>query len=401
MALIWHTADWHLGARLLNAERFEEQSLWLKWLLDAMEVRRPDLLVIAGDVFDTANPSSAVLAQYYHFLAGVVARTQTRVLVLGGNHDSPLTLNAPRELLRSLRVYVIGGAPQNQEDAIFEFDDFILAAVPFLRERDVRRAAPGQSYEEVAAQIRDGIAAYYQAILKQARAKSLAKPILATGHLTALGVTRSLSERDIHIGNLGAVSADCFAGFGYVALGHIHKPQPVGGNPLIRYSGSPLALGFDETDVPRQFLEISVTQGQPLQVEPVAVPCFRPLHRISCPKAEIRPVLERLPLSSGLTPWVELTVTDGLHQPDLQNVVREAAAGLPVVVLKILVPPLTAEGTDSGDLLSVTPSLQELRPQDVFAERLRQSQVDPESEEGRILTGTFAELLTRMEEAPA
>ncbi|MES2570326.1 MAG: exonuclease subunit SbcD, partial [Verrucomicrobiota bacterium] len=160
MARILHTADWHLGARLVNHERGEEHARFLEWMLDQMRRLKPDLLIIAGDIFDSANPTQVALTQYYRFLAGVAHGTESQVLVVGGNHDSALTLNAPRDLLRSLRIRVVGCAPELVTDAVFELGNTVVCAGPYLRERDVRRGAPGQTFEEVAAQIRDGIAGY-------------------------------------------------------------------------------------------------------------------------------------------------------------------------------------------------------------------------------------------------
>jgi len=260
MSVILHTADWHLGARLIEHDRAEEHARFLAWLLEQITELQPNLLILAGDVFDSGNPPQQALTQYYEFLAGV-SRTKTEVQVVGGNHDSAQTLNAPREVLRALKIRVVGSAPEDHREALLDLGDVVVCAVPYLRERDVRRASAGQTSDEVAAQMREGIAQHYRQIFDHACELAQGRPVVATGHLTAVGVHSSESERSIQIGNLGAVTAECFSGFAYIALGHLHRPQSVGGNDHIRYSGSPIALGFDETDVPKQVLLVTTTKS--------------------------------------------------------------------------------------------------------------------------------------------
>ena len=327
MSTILHTADWHLGARLIDLERSEEQARFLDWLLVQIIERKPNLLIIAGDVFDSANPPQQALTQYYQFLAGV-SRTQTQVLVVGGNHDSALTLNAPRELLRSLRIQVVGSAPTNHAEALLELQDVVVCAVPYLRERDVRRASAGETSEEVAEQLRDGIALHYRQIFEEACELAQGRPVVATGHLTAVGVENSESERSIQIGNLGAVNADCFSGFAYVALGHIHRPQRVGGLDHIRYSGAPIALGFDEVNLAKQVLWVTTSKSDKIEVASIPVPCFRRLLRVKCSLDALSALLaEIIPIESELAPWLEITVEDGRPQATPRCAATEVAVG--------------------------------------------------------------------------
>jgi exonuclease SbcD len=397
MARILHTADWHLGARLVEQERTDEHTHFLAWLLHEMELLRPDLLVIAGDVFDSANPPQTALAQYYSFLAGVVDRTKTEVLVLGGNHDSALTLNAPRELLRSLRIRVVGAAPEDPADGLLQSADTVVCAVPYLRERDVRQAAAGQTFEQVAAEIREGLVRHYRRALERARSVAGDRAIVATGHLTAVGANASASERPMHIGGLGAVPTDCFDGFAYVALGHFHRPQCVGSD-RIRYSGSPLALGFDEADSAKEVTVIDVSAPDQVVIQPVPIPCFRSLLRLKCRMGALAETLSSA-VSAGtdLQPWVELTIEDGSQHPDVDREVRAVARNHPITVLKLIVP--QAEQANGADDAFAGRVLAEIRPEEVFAERLRRGGIEPSSEVGIELMGTFAELLSKMQDA--
>ena len=397
MSLILHTADWHLGARLIEHDRSDEHDCFLAWLLERIVELQPNLLIIAGDVFDSANPPQQALTQYYKFLAGV-SRTKTEVLVVGGNHDSALTLNAPSELLRALKIRVVGSAPEDHSEALLDLGDVVVCAVPYLRERDVRRASAGQTSDEVAAQMREGIAQHYRQIFDQACELAKGRPVVATGHLTAVGVHGSESERSIQIGNLGAVTADCFFGFAYIALGHLHRPQSVGGNDHIRYSGSPIALGFDETDTPKQVLLVTTTKSDKIEIRPIPVPCSRRMLRVNCLLDDLSARLAAIvPAEGELPPWLEITVDDGANHPDLDLRVRSALGTSPAAVLKILAP-RPADAHESAEEAFSGRTLAEIKPEEVFAERLRREGIDVVTDEAKALTATFAELLTRMQD---
>ena len=398
MTRIVHTADWHLGARLMDCERHDEHRAFLDWLLDQLVELRPDLLIVAGDIFDVAAPSQEALKLYYTFLSRLAATVKCQTLILGGNHDSPATLHAPRDVLRALDIRVVATPPADLNEAVLEFDHAVVCAVPYLRERDVRIAAPGQSADEVAAAIRTGITDHYRAVFTLAQAKAAGRLIVGTGHLTAVGSEISPSERTIHIGNLGAVEARCFDGFAYTALGHIHRPQSVGGDERVRYVGSPIPLSFAEVDLLKEIRVIDI-QGTTLTQRAIPIPVFRPLLRLTTTAATLGVDLAPHQGVEGtpMLPWVELTVTDCRDHPDIARQVREAAAPLRLHVLKVLPPALVATDPTAGQATSA-PSLSDLRPDEVFAERLRREGIDQTSTEGQALVQTFAELMSGLHE---
>jgi len=397
---IVHTADWHLGARLIDCDRHEEHRAFLDWLLVQLEELRPDLLIVAGDIFDGATPPQEALTLYYRFLSRLATGARCQTLILGGNHDSPATLHAPREVLRALDVRVIASPPDDPTDGLLEFEHVIVGAMPFLRERDVRLATPGQTADDVATAIRQGVAERYRAMYAFARSKAADRLIIATGHLTAVGSQSSPSERIIHIGNLGSVSTACFEGFAYTALGHIHRPQAIGGDDRVRYAGSPLPLSFAEVDLAKEIRVIDV-EGNQLAHRAISIPIFRRVLRLTTATADLMTELARHQATSSepLWPWVELTVNDGRSHPDLDRQVRDAARELRLRVLKVLTPALLPLGDANHPTSSATaPSLDDLRPEDVFLERLRREQIDPTSGEACDLVATFAELLSKMHE---
>jgi DNA repair protein SbcD/Mre11 len=395
---IVHTADWHLGARLIDCSRHMEHVAFLDWLLAQLNDLRPDLLIVAGDIFDSATPPQEALNLYYSFLSRLSTTVKCQVLILGGNHDSPATLHAPRDILRALDIRVIAAPPEDPADSLLELEHAVVCAVPYLRERDVRLAAPGQSADEVAAAIREGVTLYYRTVYALAQDRARGRSLIATGHLTVLGSAASPSERMIHIGNLGALDATCFAGFAYTALGHIHRPQAVGGDEGVRYAGSPLPLSFAEADLAKEIRVLDLA-GPQLTQRAVPIPVFRTLLRLTTTVAALPGDLARhqAPAGHAFSPWVELTVTDGRAHPDLDRQIREAAAGLHLRILKVLTPqPASADVADSAP---PPPALGDLSPADVFKERLRRDRIDPASPPGADLVLTFAELLSGLHDA--
>ena len=270
---ILHTSDWHLGRRLYGRMRYEEFEAFLSWLQETISAQKVDVLIVAGDIFDTMTPSNRAQALYYEFLGKVSKLCCEHIVIVAGNHDSPTFLDAPSKVLKFLNVHVIGTACDDVNDEVLILDDAastphcIIAAVPYLRDRDVRSSQAGESADSKDANVIKGIRAHYDEVASIAKARqqhlSAAHqrhiPIIATGHLFAAGskTTEDDGVRDLYVGSLGKISADMFDdGFDYVALGHLHVPQRVGGCEHIRYSGSPIAMGFGEAKQQKQVLLI-------------------------------------------------------------------------------------------------------------------------------------------------
>ena len=374
---ILHTADWHLGARLVERDRLPEHAAFLDWLIETLRSEKIDALLLSGDVFDAANPPQDAVGLYFDFLKRLADLRTVKAVITGGNHDSASHLNAPRELLKRFEVHVFGHAGEN----VVDLGDAVVAAVPFLRERDLRQAAVGEAMTDVQSQVRAAIRDHYAAQLGACRALAGKRPLIAMGHLTVLGATTSDSERDIHIGNLGAVGADVFAGFGYTALGHLHKPQKVAGLEQVRYSGSPVALSFSEAADKKSVVVID-TEG--MKIETLSIPATRLLTRVSVSRATLTADLAHVPAAC----WAEVTVKLDAPEADLDRQVREAAAGR-FDVLKVLADlpvNLTTNWQHTG------PTLSELQPREVFRELLKEKQI-----EGGDLSAVFEELLAMRE----
>ena len=148
---ILHTSDWHLGHKLYGRQRYQEPSDFLNWLLEQIEEQEVDALIVAGDIFDSQTPANQSLEMYYRFLSRTANSCCRHIIIVGGNHDSPTLLNAPRELLHFLNIHVVGRAPENIEEELLVLNDtggspeLMVLAVPYLRDKDIRLSEAGES----------------------------------------------------------------------------------------------------------------------------------------------------------------------------------------------------------------------------------------------------------------
>ena len=274
---ILHTSDWHLGQSFFTKSRKNEHAAFLKWLLQQVEAHQIDAIIVAGDVFDTGTPPSYA-RELYHAFIGELQGMQCTLVVLGGNHDSVSVLNESKALLKYLNSHVIASTYGEISEQVITLNDrkglpgAVLCAVPFIRPRDVLVSEAGQSGSDKRQALGDAIKQHYGALYNEALSlrasieekqaeqgskNSAAIPIIATGHLTALGVSQSESVRDIYIGTLEGFDAKGFPPADYIALGHIHRPQKVAKTEHIRYSGSPIPLSFDELNTQKQVVLVT------------------------------------------------------------------------------------------------------------------------------------------------
>ncbi|WP_158795660.1 exonuclease SbcCD subunit D C-terminal domain-containing protein [Pedobacter sp. L105] len=336
---ILHTADWHLGKRLEQSERTDEHQAFLNWLIVTLQTEKIDVLIVAGDIFDTGSPSNTAFEQYYGFLRQVKDTCCREVIIIGGNHDSISTLNAPQSLLKYFNVHIIGGVPEEFTDQIIEIShegklELVVCAVPFLRDRDIRLSVAGETMEERESRIKQGITDHYHRFLKHISNYKLNHiPVIATGHLFAAGSSTSDSEKEIHVGNLGQIGGDQFPKeFDYVALGHIHRPQLINQLNHIRYSGSPIPLSFSETDDKKQVVILEFQEGEMTSLETLEVPCTRRLIRIKGDFEKVKTKLVLLGDPHTLFPaWVEIQVETESTIFDLEEQLNSLIVNKPFI----------------------------------------------------------------------
>ncbi len=238
---ILHTADWHLGRIFHNVHLTDDQAHVLDQFVALARDVRPDLVIVAGDVYDRAVPPQEAVALLDDVLSRLV-EVAGAVLVIAGNHDSPQRLGFGSRLLARGGLHVRGAfdpdaAPLMLEDA---HGPVAVHAVPFLDPVRMRSQLPDAGITDQASAMRAACALARRACPDDARSVLVA-------HATVLGGEASESERPLSIGGTEAVPPETFAGFDYVALGHLHRPQRVGGE-TVRYAGSLLKYAFSEAD---------------------------------------------------------------------------------------------------------------------------------------------------------
>lgn len=312
---ILHTSDWHLGKQLLKVDFQEDMQLFFAWLKNVVEHEQIDVLLMSGDLFDQANPSQQALQDYYRFLTSFLA-LDCKLIITGGNHDSMHVLNAPKDILEALDITVIGGAPNDLAELFIPIEKngekIVVAAVPYLRERDLRLANEGESYVDKVELWKKGLAVYFQQINNFHQLNFPDHQLILMGHLFTFGVETSESEREIQIGNQACVDASIFGQSAvYVALGHIHKPQRLGVD-WIRYSGSPIPLSFSERADQKQVVKVSITRSE-VHVTPILCPNFRKLVTFKGSVLEVREKLEKYVSDSQLIDLVELQVEEEIE----------------------------------------------------------------------------------------
>ncbi|WP_256079673.1 exonuclease SbcCD subunit D C-terminal domain-containing protein [Massilia sp. YIM B04103] len=401
-----HTSDWHLGQSLHNFERAYEHQCFLDWLLDTLVAEQADGLLIAGDIFDSANPSAASQRQLYHFLRQARERLpHLNLVVVAGNHDSPGRLEAPGPLLEAHGTRVVGHVPRDAEGAI-QVERLVLPltgrggavqawclALPFLRPSDVPRIAAdgGDPYL-------GGIAELYRLALEQAQARcEPGQAIVAMGHCHMVdGQMSNDSERRIVIGGTEMLPAGIFApAIAYAALGHLHLAQSVGKQEHIRYCGSPIPLSFAETRYQHQVLRIDLEGGQLREVKPLFVPRAVDLLRVPFTPAPLEDVLAELAAlelperAPEAQPFLEVRVRLDGPEPGLRSRIEAALEGKPVRLAKIETSS-AARGISLDEAALSLDQLDQLKPDDIF-KRLYQQKFGAEAPPEQL--SAFAELM--------
>lgn len=342
-----HTSDWHLGRPLYGRRRYAEYERFLDWLLDTIVREEIDALLLAGDVFDVSAPSPAAQTLYYGFLGRVASCAKCgHVVVIAGNHDSPALLNAPGDLLKALNIHVVGTVSNDGEAEVIRLDDadgrprLIVGAVPYPRDRDLRESAAGESPEDKERKLTLAIREHYRKVAEAARRAGEGQPgpvpVVAMGHLFAAGglTVEGDGVRGLYIGSLGQVPADVFAPvFDYVALGHLHQPQIVGGDPTRRYSGAPLAMTFAEAGRPKSVTLVDLTENGP-EISILEIPVFQRLERLSGNRAELEAAIEALK-SENAEIWLELEYSGLEVWGNLRERLAEMVGGSPMEILRI------------------------------------------------------------------
>jgi exonuclease SbcD len=397
MALkILHTSDFHIGKQLLKVDFHEDMELFFDWLIQVITQQEIDVLLMSGDLFDQANPSHQAMRQYYSFLKRMIP-LNCKVIITGGNHDSAQVLNAPKELLEILDVTIVGGAPESIDELFFTIEKnnqkIVIAAVPYLRDRDIRQALAGETYADKIAQIRLGLATYFKQVSNHHQLHFSGIPLLVMAHLYAQGAETTESEREIQIGNQAGVDFNIFgADTSYVALGHIHKPQAIG-NQNIQYSGSPIPLSFSEKEDTKRVIVLTI-QNDEFNVESINIPAFRKLITLKGTLHEVKDRLSAYKSTTILPDLIDLQIREEQESvakiKELDELLSTAEyEGLQIVKGKIEFK-YNVKGT--GTLLNNGEDISQFQPVDLFKKRLNQ-EPSLENDDIKELLNAFLEIL--------
>ncbi len=317
-----HTADLHLGNKMHDIDREEEYQSFFAWLRETILAEEAEMVLIAGDVYDTVNPPIGARKIFNRFLASLLDTDCRNVVIVGGNHDSGALLDSNRELMEALNIHLIGSiANRKISELVFPVEDKrgevvgICAAVPFVKESEMRAYCDETKMDEKNYADK-AYSALYRAVLEEAKKVRGDKdiPIVTSGHLYAANLdgryagyeTEERMDDGVRmldvIGNLGSVHVGSFPEeFDYVALGHIHYQTMVAKNPKIRYSGSPFVMGFDEANIKHGVLAVDCERGKIPVVKPLVAPHLFKYRRVEGSiekiKKELKEIIDKYKLA--------------------------------------------------------------------------------------------------------
>jgi exonuclease SbcD len=376
--------------------RLTEHDLFLDYIYEYIKLENVNLLLIAGDIFDTINPSREAEKQYFNFLKKIAKLKFCKVLVLAGNHDSVAHLSASKNLLKVLDIAVVSQFKNEFESLYYSYDvpDLVssnliddhaekldnqnladlscdinyhnkpetaineciksnrkvhVLALPFLREQDLRKLDFGIEITEKDRAEKQALKQIYRQAAEFLKFKVNDNDFkMITGHLTITGSQNTDSEREIHIGglagNLTKKDLNEVLDFDYVALGHLHKPQKLAEH--IYYSGSPIPMSFSEAQQDKFFNLITIDSSGH-RVEKQKIPKFRNFYRLNGDLAFLTKKLIEIAAQdeTNLKPWLEVSLKQNTYMQHEINQLHKQAKDLDLEILKLLV-----LKTDASDL---------------------------------------------------
>jgi DNA repair protein SbcD/Mre11 len=396
-----HTSDWHLGRSLYDRKRYDEFEAFLNWLAEFITGEKIDLLLVSGDVFDSSAPGNRAQELYYSFLWQISRTCCRHVVITGGNHDSPTFLDAPKNLLQALNISVIGAITGNMEDEICLLKnkegekEAIICAVPFLRDRDIRTVEAGENPDDKTKKLIENISLHYREIVAAAQKHQDDDnkiPIIGMGHLFTRNARTSEGDgvRELYIGTIAHIDGeDISKGFDYMALGHLHLAQIAGSAETVRYSGSPIPMGFSEAGQSKKVIVVDFKDRSPLITEH-PVPCFQQLLRITGDVDTISEKISRLK-AAGSNAWLEIEVTSFTAATLITSHFDELLKGSDIEILRIKNKNIIDRALTP---LAENETLESLTDSDVFMRCLKSHEI-PE-EEQMSLKDTYNEAIASL-----
>ncbi len=413
---ILHTADWHIGQLFHEYDRTYEHQQFLNWLVQTIKNEQIDVLLVSGDVFDLSNPSALSIKMFYTFLnQAVKVNQEIQIIITAGNHDSASRLESPKPLLESSNIHIIG-LVEKYEDGKINYEKLIIPlkdhegkikawclAIPFLRVGDYPLIENSDNpYTE-------GVTAFYKECFEYASGiRQSGQAIIALGHLhTQQAEVTDLDKTErLIMGGVECISASAFHNdLKYVALGHIHKAQRIGGKEHIRYCGSPIPMSFSELDYKHQVVVFEIDGTEISNLKSIEIPTSVALQRVPASHSSLAEVLNallQLPSATEypeLSPYLEVRVLLDGPEPALRYKIEAAIAVKNVRLAKIDVrypTPVLSDVQTSSPILQ--DRLSELKPIDVFSNIYRSTYNNSVPEEILLLFNQVAREIAQTED---
>lgn len=385
MLKILHTADWHIGKILYSKDRYSEMERFGVWLIETIENYKIDVLLIAGDIYDNTTPSNRSRKLFFEILTKVHQSRCRHVVIIAGNHDSPNMIETAKDYVVHQDIWIVGKIEKDISREIIELKnsseetELIVCAVPFLRDRDIRNYSEGESSTELDQKLIAGIRKHYKDVadLAEQRRREIGRdiPIIGMGHLTTSGGKPGDGVRNLYVGNAVNVESDMFSqAFDYVALGHFHIPQQVGSRETVRYSGSPIPIGFGEIEQPKSvyIVTFSTSKASP-NLEPVKIREFQKFEKITGDFIAIKSRLREL-VRQDESIWVLVTYNGAHLEVDLTNKVHSVVEDSKVEVLRVELE-ATHNPDDGNSRIIKETNLENLDQEEVFNSLLKKENI--------------------------
>lgn len=308
---ILHTADLHLGRQFNGIALDEDQEVILDQIFRAVCDSGADVLIVAGDVFDRAAPPSSAIRQFNRFMTRIVQDTDAAVVVIAGNHDSGDKIDAMSVFNDKKRALVRGVISADEPSLVLrdEYGSVVFSALPFSYEYAARATFADETIATPEHVLLAQVASARSSIPADAR-------WVVVSHAFVAGATASDVERPLaRVGGVETVSSEVFKGAHYVALGHLHRPQQVGAGH-IRYSGSPLAFGFDEVDHVKSMSLVEMDGSGEIQIETIP---FTPLRGVRVLRGKYSEIIAGEPS----TDFIKAILTDDMPLIEPMKRLRE------------------------------------------------------------------------------
>ena len=307
--IIFHISDLHIGLKLYKRDLSEDQQHILNQVIDKIREEKPDVLLVAGDIYDRAVPSAESVRMFDNFVTAVHSSSpETFIMIISGNHDSSERINTFRTILETSKIYMIGVPPTKADEYIKrvtlhdEYGEVNFYILPFVQPIMLQNIVGKNEADDTSLSYND---AFHRLIERENIDTSRRNVIISHQFFYPVGKTpediEKMDSETRKVGNLDAISADILERFDYAALGHIHKPMKVGSD-TIRYCGTPMQYSVSEAGQKKSILRLELKEKGNYNIREIPLVPLREIKKIE-------DTLENI-LSQGCTDYVSITITD-------------------------------------------------------------------------------------------